>query len=269
MLCIVEVALVVCGSIALIWKYERFGTRCAWNAARREVTVGVGSVDFVADGDVWAACAGALHPGWLLAFRALGFVYFLPILVYDLCFHGVFSYRFYTQWTFTLTVVYFALASLVSGKGMFCNRGRETDTAQSVSLLKGSPEEAGVSSPRASTAPEETNAGCLGYLLQILFQISAPAVLLTDAMFWLVLVPLVIPSGFRNNFLNINVHGINALFILTEFMVNTMPFPWFRCAYFTLWSVAYTLFLWIMHATGVSWWPYPFLDITTASAPIW
>ncbi|XP_024517237.1 uncharacterized protein LOC9629751 [Selaginella moellendorffii] len=173
------------------------------------------------------------------------------------------------RWTFTLTVVYFALASLVSGKGMFCNRGRETDTAQSVSLLKGSPEEAGVSSPRASTAPEETNAGCLGYLLQILFQISAPAVLLTDAMFWLVLVPLVIPSGFRNNFLNINVHGINALFILTEFMVNTMPFPWFRCAYFTLWSVAYTLFLWIMHATGVSWWPYPFLDITTASAPIW
>lgn len=32
------------------------------------------------------------------------------------------------------------------------------------------------------------------------------------------------------------------------------PFPWFRMAYFVLWSSIYVAFQWILHACGFSWW---------------
>ncbi|KNA07747.1 hypothetical protein SOVF_169080, partial [Spinacia oleracea] len=76
---------------------------------------------------------------------------------------------------------------------------------------------------------------------------SAGASVLTDLVFWCVLVPTMAGKQFE----------------------LTLPFKWFGFLYFILWSTAYTTFQWIIHACGVTWWPYPFLDLSTPWAPLW
>ncbi|KAG6390885.1 hypothetical protein SASPL_148630 [Salvia splendens] len=86
-------------------------------------------------------------------------------------------------------------------------------------------------------------AGCLAYIFQIIFQMNAGAVMLTDSVFWFILVPFL---------LIINMHSINAVFLLGETALNSLRFPWFRIGYFFLWTCAYVLFQWILHAMPVS-----------------
>ncbi|MCL7034443.1 hypothetical protein MKW94_000452, partial [Papaver nudicaule] len=46
-------------------------------------------------------------------------------------------------------------------------------------------------------------------------------------------------------------------------------FPWFRFAYFILWTAIYVIFQWVIHACVSLWWPYPFLDLSSSYAPLW
>ncbi|KAL6225645.1 hypothetical protein ACLB2K_004494 [Fragaria x ananassa] len=39
-------------------------------------------------------------------------------------------------------------------------------------------------------------------------------------------------------------------------------------AYFVLFSCLYITFQWTIHALGVDWWPYPFLELNTPWAPV-
>ncbi|KAH7302768.1 hypothetical protein KP509_23G086200 [Ceratopteris richardii] len=118
-------------------------------------------------------------------------------------------------------------------------------------------------------AETEDLASFWGFLMQMIFQTSAGAVLFTDIVYWLGLFPLMKELGRSYDFLEVNLHGTNAVFILADVMLNRMSFPWFRGAYFTLWTGAYVLFQWSAHAFGLEWWPYPFLDPTKKYAPIW
>ncbi|XP_056684579.1 uncharacterized protein [Spinacia oleracea] len=65
------------------------------------------------------------------------------------------------------------------------------------------------------------------------------------------------------------IHSLNAVFLVIDSLLNAIPFKWFGFLYFILWSTAYTTFQWIIHACGVTWWPYPFLDLSTPWAPLW
>ncbi|XP_020101194.1 uncharacterized protein LOC109719082 isoform X4 [Ananas comosus] len=115
----------------------------------------------------------------------------------------------------------------------------------------------------------EQKAGILENLMQITYQTSAGAVVLTDIVFWGLLVPFLSVEHFSLDLLMGCMHSVNAVFLLLDTALNSMPFPWFRISYFVLWSCVYVAFQWVLHACGFSWWPYPFLELSTPWAPMW
>nr|CAD1828604.1 unnamed protein product [Ananas comosus var. bracteatus] len=115
----------------------------------------------------------------------------------------------------------------------------------------------------------EERAGFWGYLMQIIYQTSAGAVVLTDVVFWGLLVPFLSSEYFRVNLIMACMHSVNAVFLLIDTALNNLPFPWFGMAYFIFWSCIYVVFQWVLHACGSTWWPYPFLELATPWAPLW
>ncbi|THU55943.1 hypothetical protein C4D60_Mb11t11970 [Musa balbisiana] len=106
-------------------------------------------------------------------------------------------------------------------------------------------------------------------LFHSLEQTSAGAVALTDIVFWGLLVPFLSVEHFKLDLLMGCMHSLNFVFLLLDTALNSLPFPWFRMAYFVLWSCIYVIFQWILHACGFSWWPYRFLELSTPWAPLW
>lgn len=64
-------------------------------------------------------------------------------------------------------------------------------------------------------------------------------------------------------------HSLNAILLIGETTLNGLRFPWFRISYFILLTGVYVIFEWIVHASVSMWWPYPFLDLSIPSAPVW
>ncbi|KAI8528231.1 hypothetical protein RHMOL_Rhmol12G0134600 [Rhododendron molle] len=112
-------------------------------------------------------------------------------------------------------------------------------------------------------------AGTWGYALQILYQVCAGAVTLTDCVFWFVLYPFLTSADYRLSFMDVSMHSINAVFLLGDVFLNGLRFPFFRIAYFILLTGIFVIFHWIIHACVSMWWPYPFLDLSLPHAPIW
>ncbi|KAJ6688186.1 hypothetical protein OIU74_016821 [Salix koriyanagi] len=111
--------------------------------------------------------------------------------------------------------------------------------------------------------------GKWAFIFQILFQMNAGAVMLTDSVFWFILVPFLAIKDYHLSSLVIGMHSLNAVFLLGDTALNCLRFPWFRMAYFFIWTIVYVLFQWIVHATFRLWWPYPFLDLSSPYAPLW
>ncbi|XP_076955538.1 uncharacterized protein LOC143630393 [Bidens hawaiensis] len=65
------------------------------------------------------------------------------------------------------------------------------------------------------------------------------------------------------------MHSVNAVLLLVDIFLNRLRFPFYRLAYFGLWTCIYAIFQWIVHACVSFWWPYPFLDLSSPYAPIW
>uniref|UniRef100_A0A803M7A7 Uncharacterized protein n=1 Tax=Chenopodium quinoa TaxID=63459 RepID=A0A803M7A7_CHEQI len=116
---------------------------------------------------------------------------------------------------------------------------------------------------------EAGGVGFLGSLMLIVYQISAGASMLTDLVFWCILVPMMAGKQFELTLLIGFIHSLNAVFLVIDSLLNALPFQWFGFTYFILWSVTYITFQWILHACGFTWWPYPFLELSTPWAPLW
>ncbi|KAJ9549560.1 hypothetical protein OSB04_022103 [Centaurea solstitialis] len=56
---------------------------------------------------------------------------------------------------------------------------------------------------------------------------------------------------------------------ITVHLCYLTRFPFFRLAYFGLWTCVFVIFQWILHACVDMWWPYSFLDLSSPLAPIW
>jgi hypothetical protein len=112
-------------------------------------------------------------------------------------------------------------------------------------------------------------AGFWGYLFQIMFQTNAGAVMITDLVFWFILYPFLAYNQYDMNFLLIGTHSINVVFMIGDTAMNSLRFPWFRIAYFLLWTGAFVNVQWLIHASISIWWPYPFLDLAFPKAPVW
>lgn len=246
-------------------------------ASKREGNPGILYQD-----EVWRPCLKGIHPAWLLAFRVCAFLVLLILLIVNAIVDGASIFYYYTQWTFTLVTTYFGLGSLLSLYG--CYDYHKKVSGDRVGNLE-IDEERGVSpsfntggipnATKTSLSPHQMLhdprpiAGFWSYVIQIVFQMNAGAVMLTDCVFWFIMVPFLASKNYDLNFLIINMHTINLVFLLGDTVLNCLRFPWFRIAYFILWTSFYVIFQWVLHACISIWWPYPFLDLSSSFAPLW
>ncbi|KAI3408628.1 uncharacterized protein J3R85_020194 [Psidium guajava] len=238
----------------------------------------------VGSSQLWTSCWRGVHPGWLLGTRLCSFLILAGFMFKDIDDWGVSVYIYYTEWTFSLVMIYFAVGSVVSAYGCWLHHMPSPTTNGSGGEFKRDLEESRTTAPNANGEQEIRGsklrrhyteeeilqrAGFWGYLMQVLYQTSTGAVVMTDVVFWCVIVPFLSTARLGLNMLMGCMHTLNAFLLLVDTALNSLPFPWFRFAYFTLWSSIYVIFQWIIHACGFSWWPYPFLVLSTPWAPLW
>ncbi|XP_057516280.1 uncharacterized protein LOC130797628 [Amaranthus tricolor] len=235
--------------------------------------------------EVWMPCLRGIHPGWLLAFRVCGFFVLLILLIVNAIYDGASIFYYYTQWTFTLVTIYFGLGAVLSMYGCFeyhqkisgdrvhNDQGLDAETGTSLfSTNIGTPNafKTSFSVQQVIDHPRPI-AGFWCYVFQIIFQMNAGAVMLTDCVFWFIIVPFLANTtkNYDLNFFLINMHSINLIFLLGDTALNCLRFPWFRMAYFILWTAFFVIFQWVLHACISIWWPYPFLDLSSSFSPLW
>ncbi|GAB2286860.1 hypothetical protein Dimus_021249 [Dionaea muscipula] len=230
---------------------------------------------------VWRPCLKGMHPLWLLGYRLVSFFVLLILLIVNAIFDGASIFFYYTQWTFTLVTIYFGLGSVLSMYGCYAHRNKVVGDRGEVELVKrmqggNSKDDLKLNEHHhhhhhLHHHQHRTIAGFWGYAFQIIFQINAGAVLLTDCVFWFVIVPFLATTtrNYDVNFFMVNMHSVNIIFLLGDTVLNSLRFLWFRIAYFFLWTTFYVISQWLLHACISIWWPYPFLDLSASLSPLW
>ncbi|KAM7501129.1 hypothetical protein LguiB_000033 [Lonicera macranthoides] len=277
--------------------------------------------------NLWLPCWTNLNPLWLLLYRAFALLSMAFLLYQTVLAFGFFVFYFYTQWTFALVMVYFALGTIVSARGCwmysktpFAQNGErdkflkkyseENTTSQSTTTFKGKEtksqghnihpqidQRAGILeklmlsvyhdsenhlgsctrillrllvwSRRMANLTEVENIDVFGFAEVENIDVFTCAVMLTDIVFWCLLLPFMTGDNFRLTLLIGCMHSLNAVFLLLDSALNSLPFAWHRLTDFVLWSASYVVFQWVLHACCFTWWPYPFLDLSTPWAPMW
>ncbi|CAN6706210.1 unnamed protein product [Malus baccata var. baccata] len=210
--------------------------------------------------ELWGTCWRTLDPLWLLFYRAFAFVLMAKLLFDMTSQFGLFTLVFYTQWTFALVMLYFGLGTIISAHGCWVGRSSYRDDQ-----IKGKVK------PKSNQARNaiQQRAGFFGNLMLIMYQTCAGAVMLTDIVFWCLILPFLTSMEFQLTFLIGAIHALNAVFLIVDTALNRLPFSKLGFAYFALFGVLYISFQWLIHAFGVKWWPYPFLELNTPLAPLW
>jgi hypothetical protein len=71
-------------------------------------------------------------------------------------------------------------------------------------------------------------------------------VFLVDVVYWGVLYPDM-DKGKGHDFMSVNQHGVNFIFIIIEYSLNRLPWlPW-NAAPLLAWPILYGVFAWIYH----------------------
>ncbi|CAN0890327.1 hypothetical protein LINGRAHAP2_LOCUS16371 [Linum grandiflorum] len=186
---------------------------------------------FLYDDQAWMPSLKGIHPAWLLVFRLSAFSVLLLLLIVSVLVGGSTTvFYYYTQWTFTLVTLYFAIGSLLSIRGCYRYHKRSSGDRVGDAELDAEHGESSMSI-KGSTPPsshqaavlDRQPAGKLVYAFQIIFQLI------------------------------VSMHSMNAIFLLGDTAMNCMPFPFFRIAYFILWTIVYVVFQWILHASVKLW----------------
>ncbi|XP_047316654.1 uncharacterized protein LOC124920252 isoform X2 [Impatiens glandulifera] len=211
--------------------------------------------------DLWIPSWRNLNPVFLLLFRASALISmsFTLYLTY-LRLGRVFVFYFYTQWTFTLVTIYFALVTVISARGCFVY------SKTSVPEIEDGEE---ISSRGKRRSIMKMKADFLEQFTQAIYQICGGASMLTDIVFWGLLVPFMLDEKFKLTMLISAMHSMNVVLLIIDSALNRQPFTWFGLNYFIVLSVTYVIFQWVLHACGFTWWPYPFLELATPWAPLW
>lgn len=257
-----------------IWKFEGPKKSKTELIERSRETVGL-----LYKSEAWKTSLNVVHPGWLLAYRVAAFAVLLSLLITNIALEGGGIFFFYTQWTFTLVAIYFGFASLFSIYG-YCKGWKEdgvrvTSDAEWGAYVAPTFEEDCYRDNASKTLNSEGEflvakiANTWGYIFQIIYQICAGSVVLTDCVFWFIIYPFMTSDDYVLGFIDICFHSINAVLLIGDVFLNCLRFPFFRMAYFILWTCIYVTFQWIIHFCVSFWWPYPFLDLSSPYAPIW
>ncbi|KAL3629198.1 hypothetical protein CASFOL_026420 [Castilleja foliolosa] len=247
----------------LIWKYEHSDNLDSGETAHFNVS--------------WKPCLNQIHPIFLLVFRIIALCLLLTAVSFDIDIHGLELFYYYTQWTFTLVIIYFGLGSLLSMHGCFYHlksKGSSSEDMEQglyVPLAHGSNGD-GVKLldklDQTGKSRALLNRSSWDNLFQVLFQMTAGAVTITDLLYWSVIFPFIALKDYEMNFLTVVTHSLNGILILGDTALNSLQFPWFRISYFVMFTGVYVIFQWIVHAAVHIWWPYPFLDLSVSLAPV-
>ncbi|KAF9626678.1 hypothetical protein IFM89_038773 [Coptis chinensis] len=259
----------------LIWKYEGSKKSRPNGEETQQDEKGI-----LYEDEAWKPCLKEIHPAWLLVYRVAAFFLLLVLLIANVVVDGGGIFYFYTQWTFTLVTVYFGLGSLLSVYGCYKYRNKVSgarmgsDAEQGMYVSPTHDENTNACNSEKNSVPQDQDpvrqtAGTWGYIFQVIFQMNAGAVMLTDFVFWFVIVPFLEIKDYNLNVLLVGMHSINAVFLLGDTALNCLRFPRFRIAYFILWTSVFVIFQWVIHACVSIWWPYPFLDLSSPYAPLW
>ncbi|KAJ6686762.1 hypothetical protein OIU79_016504 [Salix purpurea] len=71
----------------------------------------------VGSSQLWTSCWKQVHPGWLLATRSISFLVMAGLLWKDIVEWDATIFIYYTEWTFMLIMIYFALGTVMSAYG--------------------------------------------------------------------------------------------------------------------------------------------------------
>ncbi|XP_074334837.1 uncharacterized protein LOC141672185 isoform X3 [Apium graveolens] len=277
-LCGTWVLTAMVAAAVLIWKYEGSTVSKTQRRDDEQETVGCLKRD-----EAWSTCSKAIHPAWLLALRIIAFTVLLALLTIDVVIDGGDIFYFYTLWTFALVTIYFGIGSSFSLYGCFncCNEVDDdgadfavVDTERGSYVAPTFEDNPDLSSipinfPSQEEPRDHKSAGFCSYVFQVVFQISAGAVMLTDGVFWFVIYPFLTPADHKLHFLEVCMHSLNAAFLLGDIILNNLRFPFFRIAYFVQFTCIFVIVQWSIHACVSMWWPYPFLELSSPYAPIW
>ncbi|KAG6398789.1 hypothetical protein SASPL_140259 [Salvia splendens] len=215
LLCAIGIVVAMIVAALVIWRYE--GRRPP--SSRR-------SGDQRNKGASWATSSSSIHPVWLLGYRIVAFCTLLGLILADTILHGVGIFYYYTQWTFTLVTIYFGMASSLSILGCLrCCIKRETKGDHSIVAdtehgLFVPPLDTTKTSLNGSHNPTLVTPSIAEYAFQIIFQICAGAVMLTDSVYWLVLYS----KEDNISFLHVCMHSVNAVFLLGDTILNALVF---------------------------------------------
>ncbi|KAL9240955.1 hypothetical protein vseg_015119 [Gypsophila vaccaria] len=266
----------VVSALYIIWKYEGKGKVDDERRDYRPVPVGV-----LYEDELWKACVECIHPFWLLLFRISAFGVLLALIVGNTIVDGPEIFYYYTQLTFALTTVFFGLASAFSLYGLFHNRNggyRLKTGSQNIDSEQGSNGAPNIGLDKSIPLLKNWSdngevlvrpvAGIMGHAFQIVYQAAAGAVLLTDIVYWLLLYPAKTAGHSKIAFFDACMHSVNTV-ILGDALLNNMRFPLFRVGYFILWTAAFVFYQWIIHVFVSLPWPYPFMDLSPPTSPLW
>ena len=107
--------------------------------------------------------------------------------------------------------------------------------------------------------------------LHHIFSVSVPASLLVSAVLWGVLLPQSVREHKKHtvlNFFSYNQHLVNTCLLLLELGINRLLIRIDALPHLILWTIIYTVFVWVHHASN-HWWPYFFMRMSTWAALPW
>ncbi|XP_019434952.1 PREDICTED: uncharacterized protein LOC109341482 isoform X2 [Lupinus angustifolius] len=276
-LCACCVLLPMVLAILVIWKYECSRNFSSCKEENQQDT------SCTLSGETWKPCLKEIHPICLLVFRIIAFASLLATLIAKLQISRGTIFYYYTQWTFTLITIYFGCASMLSAYGCYQYRkSRSTtlhanyariDTEQGPNmplLYQDATNQVAtnqVADPQVDIH-ESRVATIWSCIFQILFQMNAGSVMLTDCVYWFIIFPFLTLRDYDLNFMTVNMHTLNVILLLGDTALNCLQLPWIGISYFVLWTGVYVILQWIIHACISIWWPYPFLDLSSPYAPL-
>uniref|UniRef100_F6HHW2 Uncharacterized protein n=1 Tax=Vitis vinifera TaxID=29760 RepID=F6HHW2_VITVI len=158
----------------------------------------------------------------------IAFITLFTLLTANIVIDGGGIFYFYTQWTFALVTIYFALGTSCSicGYRLYRNKAgidrvdyEGWDAEQGSYIAPTLRENANTSNMSKNFGTYEQShvrktARMWIYAFQIIFQMCAGAVMLTDLVFWLILVPFLTGNSFKLNFAT--EHSYPALVMSSE-----------------------------------------------------
>ncbi|KAL4570184.1 hypothetical protein LXL04_025835 [Taraxacum kok-saghyz] len=227
-LCALWIIIAMIGATILIIKYEVFTQK---KTDRKDNEHDIEPIGILYEDETWKTSLKSLHPAWLLGYRLLAFGIMLSILIANLIVAGPDVFFFYTQWTFALVTFYFGIGFLLSIYGCYKNWNEVSDDHNNHIV-----------------DPERGNYMAPSEALSSNINPRKTAVGLTDSVFWFIIYPFLTPEEYSLNFLDVSMHSLNAILLIIDMSLNRLRFPFFRLAYFGLWTCIFVIFQWIVHA---------------------